>query len=56
MIFGSGKGFLTNLLFNSQKSDTVCTVLFFFGIMKDGNAHYDDGCHSNTRFFLLGQG
>ncbi len=46
LIFGIGQGFLTNLLFTSQKS--LHTVLSFLGIMKDGKAHSDAGCLSNT--------
>ncbi len=48
LIFGIGKGFLTNLLFTSQKSLKKHTVLSFLGIMKDGKAHSDAGCLSNT--------
>jgi hypothetical protein len=48
LILGIGKGFLTNLLFTSQKSLKKHTVLSFLGIMKDGNAHLDAGCLSNT--------
>jgi hypothetical protein len=40
--------FLTTLLFTSQKSLKKHTVLSFLGIMKDGEAHSDAGCHSNT--------
>jgi hypothetical protein len=47
-ILGFGKGFLTNLLFTSQKSLKKHTVLSFLGIMKDGKAHSDAGCLSNT--------
>jgi hypothetical protein len=48
LIFGIGKGFLTNLLFISQKSLQKRTVWSFLGIMKDGKAHSDAGCLSNT--------
>jgi hypothetical protein len=48
LIFGIGKGFLTNLLFTFQKSLNERTVWSFFGIMKDGKAHSDAGCLSNT--------
>jgi hypothetical protein len=48
LILGIGKGFLTNLLFTSQKSLKKHTVLSFLGIMKDGKAHSDAGCLSNT--------
>ncbi len=36
-------------LLSSIKSDIVCTVLSFLGIMNVSNAHLDDGCHSNTQ-------
>ncbi len=48
LIFGIGKGFLTNLLFTSWKSLKKHTILSFLGIMKDGKAHSDAGCLSNT--------
>ncbi len=48
LIFGIGKGVLTNLLFASQKSLKKQTVLNFLGVMKDGDAHSDAGCLSNT--------
>jgi hypothetical protein len=32
----------------SLKSDIVRTVLSFLGIINVGDAHPDDGCHSNT--------
>ncbi len=35
-------------LLSSLKSDMVRTVLSFFGIINVGDAHRDDGCHSNT--------
>ncbi len=35
-------------IFNSLKFDIVCTVLSFLGILNVGDAHLDDGCHSNT--------
>ncbi len=35
-------------LLSSLKSDIVCTVLFFFGMVNVGDAYLDDGCHSNT--------
>ncbi len=35
-------------LLSSLKSDIVRTVLSFLGIINVGNAHHDDGCHSNT--------
>ncbi len=48
LIFEIGKGFLTNLLFTSQKSAKKRTFLSFLGIMKDGEAHSDAECLSNT--------
>ncbi len=48
LIFGIGKGFLTNLLFTSPKPLKKHMVLSFLGIMKDGKAHSDAGCLSNT--------
>jgi hypothetical protein len=48
LIFGIGKGFLINLLLTSQKLLRKQMVLFFFGIMNEGLAHSDAGCHSNT--------
>jgi hypothetical protein len=48
LIFGIGKGVLTNLLFTYQKSLKKHMVLSFLGIMKDGKAHSDAGCLSNT--------
>jgi hypothetical protein len=48
LIFGIGKGVLINLLFTYQKSLEKRTVLSFLGIMKDGKAHSDAGCLSNT--------
>ncbi len=47
LIFGIGKGVLTNLSFTSQKSLKKHTVLSFLGKMKDGKAHSDAGCLSN---------
>ncbi len=35
-------------LLSSLKSDIVCTVLFFLGMINVGNAHRDDCCHPNT--------
>jgi hypothetical protein len=48
LIFGIGKGFLTNLLFTSQKLPKKHTVLSFFGIMKDGKSYSDAGCLFNN--------
>jgi hypothetical protein len=39
---------LTICLLSSLNSDIVCTVWSFFGMMKEGKAHLDDGCHFNT--------
>jgi hypothetical protein len=35
-------------LSSSLKYDIVRTVLSFLGMINVGNAHRDDGCHSNT--------
>jgi hypothetical protein len=35
-------------LLSSLKSDIVHTVLSFLGMINVGNAHHDDGCHSNA--------
>jgi hypothetical protein len=35
-------------LLSSLKSDIVCTVLSFLGMINFGDAHHDDGCRSNT--------
>jgi hypothetical protein len=48
LIFGIGKGFLTNLYFIPQESLKKRMVLSFLGMMKDGEAHSDAGCLSNT--------
>jgi hypothetical protein len=48
LILGIGKFFFTNLLFTSQKSLKKCKVLSFLGMMKDGKAHSNAGCLSNT--------
>ncbi len=48
LIFGIGKGFLTNLLFTSQKLPRKHTVSSFFGIINDGKAYSDAGCCSNA--------
>ncbi len=48
LILGIGYGFLTIHLFSSLKSDIVRTVWSFFGTMKKGKAHLDNGCHFNT--------
>jgi hypothetical protein len=46
--FWDWKGFFTNLLFTSQKSLMKRMYGFVLGIMKDGKAHSDAGCLSNT--------
>ncbi len=46
--FGIGKGFLINLLSTSRISLRKCTFSFFFGTMKDGNAHSEQCCRSST--------
>jgi hypothetical protein len=48
LILGIGYSFLTICLLSSLKSDIVRTVQSFFGMMKEGEAHLDDGCHINT--------
>ncbi len=48
LIFGIGKGFLTNLLLISKKLLRKRTVLFFFGVINKGQYHSDAGYHSNT--------
>ncbi len=48
LIFGIGKGFLTNLLLTSQKLPRKHMDFSFFGIIDDGEAHSDAGCLSNT--------
>jgi hypothetical protein len=48
VILGMGYGFLTMRLLSSLKSDMVCTVWSFFGMMEEGEAHLDDGYHFNT--------
>ncbi len=35
-------------LLSSLKSDIVCTLLSFLGMINVGDTHRDDGCHSNT--------
>jgi hypothetical protein len=41
-------GSVVELTFNTLKSDIVRTVLSFLGMINVGDAHRDDGCHSNT--------
>jgi hypothetical protein len=48
LILGMGYGFLTMHLLSSPNSDMVCTVWSFFGMMKEGEAYLDNGCHFNT--------
>ena len=48
LILGIGNGLLTSQLFTSLKLLMKRTVLFFLGIMKEGEAHYDAGRNSNT--------
>ncbi len=43
LILGIGNGFQTSLLFTSLKSLIIHTVLYFLGIMNDGDAHSDAG-------------
>ncbi len=35
-------------LLSSLKSDLVCTMLSFLGMINVGDALFDDGCHTNT--------
>jgi hypothetical protein len=35
-------------LLSSLKSEIVCTVLSFLGMMNVGDTHCKEGCHSNT--------
>jgi hypothetical protein len=48
LILGMGYGFLTMRLLSSLKSNVVRKVWSFLGIMKEGEAHLDNGCHFNT--------
>ncbi len=48
LILGIGYGLRTMRLLSSLKSDIVRTVWSFLGIMKEGEAHLDNGCHFNT--------
>ncbi len=48
LILGIGYGLRTMRLLSSLKSDIVRTVWSFLGIMKEGEANLDDGCHFNT--------
>jgi hypothetical protein len=43
LILDIGNGFLTCRLFTSLKSLIKCTVLSFFGVINDGDAHSDAG-------------
>ncbi len=38
-------------LLGSLKSEIVRTVLSFLGMINVGDAHRNDGCHSNTPMF-----
>jgi hypothetical protein len=48
LILGIGYGLRTMRVLSSLKSDVVHTVWSFLWIMKEGEAHLDDGCHFNT--------
>jgi hypothetical protein len=48
LIFEIGMGFLTNLLFTSQKLMRKHMVLSYFGILNDGEAHSNVCCGSST--------
>ncbi len=45
LILGIGYGLRTIRLLSSLKSDIVRTVWSFLGMLKEGEAHYDAGCH-----------
>ncbi len=45
LILGIGYSFLTIFLLSSLKPEIVRTVWSFFGMMKEGEAHLEDGCH-----------
>ncbi len=48
LILGIGYGLCTICLLSSLKSDIVCTVWSFLGMMIEGEACLDDGCHFST--------
>ncbi len=48
LILGIGFGSHAMHLLSSLKYDIVRTVWSFLGIMKEGEAHLDDGCHFST--------
>ncbi len=48
LILEIGYGLRTMCLLSSLKPDIVCTVWSFLGIMKEGEAYLDDGCHFST--------
>ncbi len=48
LIFGIGNGLLTIHLLSSLKSDIVCMVISFFGMINVGEARSDDACFFNT--------
>jgi hypothetical protein len=48
LILEIGYGLRTMLLLSSLKSDMVCTVWSFLGIIKEGEAHLDNGFHFST--------
>ncbi len=48
LILRIGYGLCTIRLLSSLKSDIVRTVWSFLGIMKEGEAHLDVGCHFST--------
>jgi hypothetical protein len=48
LVLGIGYGLRTIRLLSSLKSYIVRTVWSFLGIMKEGEAHLDDGCHFST--------
>jgi hypothetical protein len=48
LILRIGYGLRTIRLLSSLKSDIVHTVGSFLGMMKEGEAHLDNGCHFST--------
>ena len=46
-VFGIMYNFLTNLAFNLQKFDTICTIPFYLGIMNIGLAKWEYAAFSS---------
>jgi hypothetical protein len=53
LIFGIGRGFLTNLFFTSQKLLRKHIAFFFFGIINDGDTHSDGCCCSKPPVYMI---